>query len=62
MKTLVDFCLMTGRRVSRWVNRLLRRLAHKDQLRITFSIGVPLLARIKLAYIIVLDAAAEKMA
>ena len=42
MKTLVDFCLMTGRRVSRWVNRLLRRLAHKGQLRITLSIGIRL--------------------
>lgn len=62
MKTLVDFCLMTGRRVSRWVNRLLRRLAHKGQLRITLSIGIPLLARIDLAYIIVLDGAAEQSA
>ena len=62
MKTLVDFCLKTGRRVSRWVNRQLRRMAHKGQLRITLSVGIPLMARIELAYVIVIEGKAEKTA
>lgn len=60
METLFAFCRKTGRRVSRLINDLTRRLAANGQFRIAISIGIPFIAKLEFGYIVTFGKKIEK--
>jgi len=50
MKTLVSFCRTTGRSLRRFINRLIAKLSHKGQLKISVAFSLPFLAKLEISY------------
>ncbi|MCO5066902.1 MAG: hypothetical protein M9924_21275 [Rhizobiaceae bacterium] len=50
MKTLVTYCQLTGRRVRKFINRLVARFAQTGKLKLSLSFSIPFIAKVEVSY------------
>ncbi|MCX8571173.1 hypothetical protein [Aminobacter sp. MET-1] len=62
MKTLVTYCQHTGRRIRKFVNRLMARLTQKGKLKLTVSFSIPFFAKVEASYEASIEKAEEPAA